>query len=318
MSTILNKLKELVNYYNVNRQVGHTFKMINGVLSDTKYTTPYNNEVYNSNVKSIILTHNTGMARNIKEIVDELSTDKQNIAYLSFNSGNYDQVLKGNHSPLLIDNYLLHQLFHEAAKEIEYLKHDNELLTNHSKEVNIRVAKLDTENKSLSTDVNIYKQDNITLNHFNKKLTDDIAISLSIQDKLDERIEKLENEKKELVDTISKMKCVLLTLQEEIGNYKVQEELDTYSQTVKDTRVKVKNELLTYRENESNKDTSQTINRELLTSVRELNEKIDSERRVVDLVGEYKTSQKSFLSPLDMLIENKDVKSIEVKIEYKD
>jgi hypothetical protein len=83
--------------------------------------------------------------------------------------------------------------------------------------------------------------------------------------------------------------------------------------------VKVKNELLTYRENESDKDTSQTINRELLTSVRELNEKIDSERRVVDLVGEYKTSQKSFLSPLvDMLIENREVKSIEVKIEYKE
>ena len=169
MNTILNKLNELVNYYNVNRQVGHTFKMITGVLSDTKYTTPYNNEVYKSNVKSIILTHNTDMARNIKDRVDELSTDKQNIAYLSFNSGNYDQVLKGNHSPLLIDNCLLQQLFQEAATEIE----------------------------TLSTDVNRYKQDNITLNQFNKKL---------------------EAEKKEMAQVITKLKCELLDYQEDDVN----------------------------------------------------------------------------------------------------
>ena len=193
MSIILNKLKELVNYYNVNRQIGHTFKMLNGVFSDTKYTTPYNNEVYKSNEKSIILTHNNDMARNIKEIVDELSTDKQNIAYLSFNSGNYDKVLRGHHSPLLIDNALLHTLFDEAVKELEYLKHDNDMLKNHSRDVNIADAKLRTEIETLSTDVNRYKQDNITLNQFNKKL---------------------EDEKKELAQVITKLKCELLDYEE--------------------------------------------------------------------------------------------------------
>ena len=282
MSEILNKLKELVNYYKVNRQVGHTFRMLNGVLSNVKYTTPNNNGHETRSGKVVILTHNHDMNRNIKEIVNELSTDEQEVIYISLNSNNYDKVLRRHHAPLLIDNCLLQQLFQEAATEIETLNGHCQRLFQDSR---VKVETLEADLKTLSTDANRYKQDNITLEHFNKKLTDDLAISLSIQYKLDERIEKLEAEKKELIDTL----------------------------------VKVKNELLTYRENESDKDTSQTINRELLTSVRELNEKIDSERRVVDLVGEYKTSQKSFLSPLvDMLIENREVKSIEVKIEYKE
>jgi hypothetical protein len=252
MSEILNKLKELVNYYNVNRGVGHTTRMLMGA-TNTKYAA---GEVIHDTHTAIILTHNSESAGVLNTKLDYFNGFRKNIKAIPFSS-NYDTVLRGHHYPILLDNCLLQQLFQEAATEIE----------------------------TLSTDANRYKQDNITLEHFNKKLTDDLAISLSIQYKLDERIEKLEAEKKELIDTL----------------------------------VKVKNELLTYRENESDKDTSQTINRELLTSVRELNEKIDSERRVVDLVGEYKTSQKSFLSPLvDMLIENREVKSIEVKIEYKE
>ena len=215
MSNILNKLKELVNYYQVNRQVGHTTRMLMGA-TNCRYNTDNNDTK-----PAIILTHNQQFASDLNNKIGYYSGLKHPTVTAVPFTGNYDRVLKGHHSPLLIDNCLLQMLFNEAATEIE----------------------------ELSVDANRYKQDNITLNHFNKKLQDDLAISLSIKDKLDIQIESLNSRKQQLVNKI-------------------------------DNLVKAKSDLLTYRENESN--------------------------------------SKSFLSPLDMLIENKEVKSIDIKIEYHD
>lgn len=242
MSNILNKLKELVNYYNVNRGVGHTTRMLNGVYNDSNLSG--DNKPYQSK-PTYVLTHSSNFAAELNaNILYYRGFRSNNVNAVSYTNGNYDKVLRGIRVPLLIDNCLLHQLFQEAANEIEYLKHDNELLTNHSKEVNIINEKLRTEIETLSTDANRYKQDNITLNHFN---------------------EKLETEKKELSQVITKLKCELLTAQEEINDSNARKE---------------------------------PINN----------------TRGVSFIGQ----PKSFLSPLDMLIDNKEVKSIEVKIEYKE
>jgi len=187
MSTILNKLKELAAYFNVNRRVGHTTRMLNGAFSISKN---------GYDATCIVLTHSSDFSNYLNKGTINGNLDKSYTA-IPFTSRNYDRVLRGHRSPLLIDNALLQSLFSEAVDELQIL----------------------------STDVNRYKQDNITLNQFNKKL---------------------EDEKKELAQVITKLKCELLDYQED----------------------------------------------------------------------DVKSTTKSFISPIDILIENKEVKSIEVKIEY--
>jgi len=190
MSTILNKLKELSNYYRLTRGVGHTTRMLMGITTANLTT----NGVYDVHAPATILTHDGKFADELNKRLEYYCGVRKNVKAIPFSS-NYDKILRGRNTPILLDNALLQQLFDEAVEEIEMGK--------------------------------------------------------SIQDKLDEKIEKLEREKKELAETVVKLKCEFL---------------------------------IDYQEDNVNKEVPQPT--------------------------------ASFLSPLDILTENKEVKSVEIKVEY--
>jgi len=116
---ILDKLKFIVSYYNFNRQVGHTFRMLNGVLSDSyKYTSPMEDGVQKTDKpnKCLILAHNTTSAEYINDLIKKCgNTTKDNVRAISFTENS----LRGHSSQILIDNALLFVLFSDCINAIE-------------------------------------------------------------------------------------------------------------------------------------------------------------------------------------------------------
>ncbi len=87
---VIDKINTILNYYNINRQVGHTTKMLDGVDSDT-----------------IVITHNMHMSNIIKR--------NKNTKIASIN--NLD-ALRGYNLPIVFDNAAIQVLLEEARKEI--------------------------------------------------------------------------------------------------------------------------------------------------------------------------------------------------------
>lgn len=185
MSTILNKLKELVTYYTVNRNVGHTTRMLMGAT-----TAKYDDGNYDVHSPAYILTHDQNMADYIQSKLNYYMGFRKNIKAIPFTSNNYNSILRGHRKPILIDNALLQQLLQESAQEIEYLEQE----------------------------YGAVKNDTVTLNHFNKTLEGKVK-KLEEENKriISDNI-KLETDKKELCETVVKLKCELIDYQEDDVN----------------------------------------------------------------------------------------------------
>lgn len=129
MSLISSKLKELVNYFNVTRAVGHTTRMLNGaapyIFKRFDACTANQRAVQDA----IVLTHSSDTAVDFNKRIEYYSRNCKNnaIAYC-FTNNNYNSILRGRKVPLLFDNALLHTLFDEASKEIDRLEKSNKEL----------------------------------------------------------------------------------------------------------------------------------------------------------------------------------------------
>jgi hypothetical protein len=99
---IKEKLQEIVQYFGVNRQVGHTTTMLHGTLKNDEPV--------------IIIAHNQTGVNHIKNITKK--TDKV-VSLESLNSS-----LKGQRSPLVFDNAALHLLLMDSLGEISSLELD--------------------------------------------------------------------------------------------------------------------------------------------------------------------------------------------------
>jgi hypothetical protein len=97
---IKEKLQEIVQYFGVNRQVGHTTTMLHGTLDNTEPV--------------VIIAHNQTGVNHIKNITKK--TDKV-VSLESLNSS-----LKGHRSPLVFDNAALHLLLLDSLGEISSLE----------------------------------------------------------------------------------------------------------------------------------------------------------------------------------------------------
>lgn len=97
---IKDKLKELICYYQTTRCVGHT----TGMLEGANYTD-----------KALILTHDTNMANQVKQLIGSPKS-------VVVNSINSPHMVRGFKRPLFIDNAALMVLFKEALNEIEQLE----------------------------------------------------------------------------------------------------------------------------------------------------------------------------------------------------
>ena len=96
---ILEKLKEIVTYYNSTRQTGHTTTMLIGGV--------YAGE------KCLIVTHSDMMGIELQRMTE------QKLNTISINSPTF---LRGYNKPLLFDNEALIVLFKKAIDEIEMSK----------------------------------------------------------------------------------------------------------------------------------------------------------------------------------------------------
>ena len=101
--TIYDKVKDILRYYDVNRQCGHTTAMLEGARS----------------VKSIIITHNQRFADQLKE------KDPDNIEAMSIESVDH---LMGRNDPIIFDNAAIFALLNEVDKELNRLQSDNRSL----------------------------------------------------------------------------------------------------------------------------------------------------------------------------------------------
>ena len=154
MSNILGILKELVDYYNVTRGVGHTTRMLNGVWEESDYRKIDSGFNPSATTQTVILTH-FSMVDKLKKNI-KFSDLSHKINVLPFPCANYDSVLRGHRSALLIDNSTLHTLFSASANEIESLQiiQDKldiqiEKLNNDKKLLVNRIDKLEKENHLL-------------------------------------------------------------------------------------------------------------------------------------------------------------------------
>lgn len=154
MSLISSKLKELVNYFNVNRAVGHTTRMLNGAapVSFKRFDAC----AVNNRAKpgAIVLTQNSDMAIDLNKRMQYYGKISEDVRAYCFTNNNYNSILKGHSSPLLFDNALLHNLFNEAVDEIDKL----ESMNKRYKELNLelietieklKVKELDAEDAKL-------------------------------------------------------------------------------------------------------------------------------------------------------------------------
>ena len=175
MSNIFQKLKELVVYYDVTRQIGHTTQMLNGAYKIVSggFTTFQN--------KCLVLTYNQDMADYLNNGL-KVPYEKAYEA-VPFTDTNCQYVLRGKKYPILFDNALLHILFKESANRMEELsienlklKSDITNLKKENKQLGDDVISLKSENynkydiiKKLQIDNHLLNVDNKTLNDFNKE-----------------------------------------------------------------------------------------------------------------------------------------------------
>lgn len=118
MSTnIKQDLKNLVNYYEHNRQVGHTELMLNGVVNTDK---------------SIVLSHSFAYCKCIDKRIGRKNFTNDITMYGS------TEYLVAHDEPLAIDNAMLHMLFSAALKEIESLEKKIEDRDIHYQQDNIK------------------------------------------------------------------------------------------------------------------------------------------------------------------------------------
>lgn len=139
MSLISSKLKELVNYFNANRAVGHTTRMLNGAAPSLfrRFDACESNQRAKNDV--IVLTQSSESAYDLTKRLDYYGYPaKYKPSACCFTNNNYNSILRGRNAPLLFDNALLHTLFSEAANEIDRLEKSNKELVNTIEKLKIR------------------------------------------------------------------------------------------------------------------------------------------------------------------------------------
>lgn len=99
----LEKLRTILDYYNLTRQVGHT----TGMLEGANYTDG-----------ALILTHNMVMAEELKKNLGSPSS-------VTLQSIHSDSMLRGMKKPLFVDNAAWQVLLSEAFNEIAQINNEN-------------------------------------------------------------------------------------------------------------------------------------------------------------------------------------------------
>jgi hypothetical protein len=97
------KLREIRQYLEMTRQVGHT----TGMLEGANYT-----------ANALVLTHSMKMGEEIKKMLGSPSS-------VTVQSIHSEAMLRGFRKPLFIDNAALWLLFNEAEAEFETLEREN-------------------------------------------------------------------------------------------------------------------------------------------------------------------------------------------------